>query len=137
MLRAGGRWYLWFRWRWNCGLLPRFRWPACAALLFLLFAVFAGLTWSGFQYRFSPAGVEISTLGFRLRSIPVGQIRSYEPGRWNLLRGYGIRGVGNCRAYVWGNRGVRIHTAEGEIFLGHSEPERILRDLDTIKQFAH
>jgi hypothetical protein len=108
-----------------------------AALLFLLFAVFAGLTWSGFQYRFSPAGVEISTLGFRLRSIPVGQIRSYEPGRWNLLRGYGIRGVGNCRAYVWGNRGVRIHTAEGEIFLGHSEPERILRDLDTIKQFAH
>lgn len=108
-----------------------------AALLFLLFAVFAGLTWSGFLYRFSPAGVEISTLGFRLRSIPVGQIRSYEVGRWNLMRGYGIRGVGGCRAYVWGNRGVRIHTTEGEVFLGHSEPERILRDLDAIKQFAH
>ncbi|MBZ5597064.1 MAG: DUF1648 domain-containing protein [Acidobacteriia bacterium] len=122
---------------WTLAAVPLAGMRVGAALLFLLFAAFAGLTWSGFQYRFSPAGIEIRTLGFRLRSIPVRQVQSYEAGRWNLLRGYGIRGVGNCRAYVWGNRGVRIHTLEGEVFLGHSEPERILRDLDAIKQFAH
>src|SRR5262249_9489814 len=38
--------------------------------LFLLLAIFA---WSGFHYRFSAAGVEIRSLGFRLRSIPVAQ----------------------------------------------------------------
>ncbi len=108
-----------------------------AALLCLLFVGCAALTWSGFQYRFSPAGVEIRTLGFRLHSIPVEQIQRYEPGNWSLWRGYGIRGIGNRRAYVWGNKGVRIKTTEGEIFLGHSEPERVLRDLDAIKQFAH
>lgn len=108
-----------------------------AGLLSLLFVVFTAATWSGFQYRFSPAGVEISTLGFRLRSIPAAQIRSYEAGRWNLLRGYGIRGIGNCRAYVWGNKGVRIRTTTGEVFLGHSEPERIVRDLDAVRQLGH
>ncbi|HVO81366.1 MAG TPA: DUF1648 domain-containing protein [Terriglobales bacterium] len=105
-------------------------------LLCLLFAALAGMTWSGFQYRFSPAGVEIRTLGLRLRSIPADEIRSYEAGKWSAWRGYGIRGIGSCRAYVWGNRGVRIRTTSGEVFLGHSEPERILRDLDAIKQFA-
>jgi hypothetical protein len=108
-----------------------------AVLLSLMFLAFAALTWSGFQYRFTPAGVEICTLGFRLRSIPLNQIQSYEVGKWNLLRGYGIRGVGDQRAYVWCNQGVRIKTSGGEVFLGHREPERIIRDLDAIKQFAH
>jgi hypothetical protein len=92
----------------------------------------AGLAWSGFRYLFSPAGVEIRSLGFRLRSIPAREIKTYAIERWNRLGCYGIRGVGNRRAYVWGNRGVRIQTTEGEVFLGHSQPEKIVRDLDLV-----
>ena len=33
---------------------------------------------------------------------------------WNPLRGYGIRGIGDRRAYVWGNQGVRIKTTEAK-----------------------
>jgi hypothetical protein len=33
---------------------------------------------------------------------------------------------------VWGNSGVRIKTTQGEVFLGHSEPEKIMRDLDLV-----
>ena len=90
------------------------------------------LAWSGFHYLFSPAGVEIRTMGFRLRSISAAEIQSYSAGHWSWLKGYGIRGVGDRRAYVWGNRGVLIKTSDGEVFLGHSEPERIVRDLDEI-----
>jgi len=103
-------------------------------LLFLLIAVQA---WSGFQYRFTPDGLEIRTLGLRLRSISRDQIGRYSVEKWTALRGYGIRGVGNTRAYVWGNKVVHITTAEGEVFLGHNDPARIVRDLDTMKQFAH
>ena len=102
---------------------------AAAALATL---VAAGMAWDGFHYLFSPAGVEVRTLGFRLRSIHAAEIRSYVSDRWNALGGYGIRGLGNRRAYVWGNRGVRITTSSGEVFLGHSEPEKIVRDLDEI-----
>lgn len=107
------------------------------ALLCVVSVLVAVFAWSGFQYRFTQAGVEISTLGFRLRSIPADQIERYEVSRWNLLRGYGIRGVGNCRAYVWGNKVVHIHTTHGDVFLGHNEPQRIVHDLDAMKQFAH
>ncbi len=106
------------------------------SLAVLLFALIAAGAWSGFHYVFTSAGLEIRTLGFRLRSIPAGQIRAYAVERWNPLRGYGIRGLGEQRAYVWGNQGVRIKTADGEVFLGHREPQRIIRDLDVIKQFA-
>jgi hypothetical protein len=67
-----------------------------------------------------------------LRSIPRHEIKQYEVESWNPLRGYGIRGIGNRRAYVWCNKGVRIRTTEGEVFLGHTEPERIVHDLDSI-----
>ena len=103
-----------------------------ATLLCLLFAVIAIQVWTGFQYLFTTAGVEIRTLGFRLRSIPREEIKQYAVENWNPLRGYGIRGIGNRRAYVWCNQGVRIKTTDGEVFLGHREPERIVRDLDTI-----
>jgi uncharacterized membrane protein YiaA len=107
------------------------------------FHVFAGLigallvvsgvsAWSGFHYAFLGSGLEISTLGFRLRSIPVEQVEKYSVQPWSFWRGYGIRGVGNCRAYVWGNSGVRIDTRQGEVFLGHSDPQRLVRDLDMI-----
>jgi hypothetical protein len=107
---------------------------ALMCLLFLLIAVHA---WTGFEYRFTPFGIEISTLGFRLRSIPLAQIRDYRIESWSPLRGYGIRGVGNTRAYVWGNRVVHITTQDGEVFLGHNDPAQIMRDLDQMKQFTH
>jgi len=103
----------------------------------LILAMAGGMAWSGFHYLFTNAGLEIRTLGFRLRSIPVEQIKQYAASRWSLTGGYGIRGLGERRAYTWGNRGVRITTSDGEIFLGHSNPDRIVHDLDVIKQFAH
>jgi hypothetical protein len=94
------------------------------------------LVWSGFQYRFLRHGVEIRTLGFRLRSIPKQSIVSYSIESWGLPRGYGIRGIGNTRAYVWGNKVVHIKTTNGDVFLGHSDPEKIVRDLDEMTGFV-
>jgi uncharacterized protein DUF1648 len=88
------------------------------------------MAWGGFQYRFLRHGVEIRTLGYRLRTIPKQAIVSYSIEPWTRLRGYGIRGIGNTRAYVWGNQVVHIKTINGDVFLGHSDPERIIRDLD-------
>jgi hypothetical protein len=90
------------------------------------------MSWSGFQYRFLRHGVEIRMLGFRLRSIPKQSIVSYSIEPWAFVRGYGIRGMGNTRAYVWGNKVVHIKTSNGEVFLGHSDPERIVQDLDMV-----
>ncbi len=106
-------------------------------LLTILFSLIAAHTWSGFRYRFTPAGLEISTLGLRLRSIRESQIAQYRPEKWMALRGYGIRGVFNTRAYVWGNDVVHITTLEGEVFLGTNDPARLVRDLDRMKQYAH
>jgi len=110
--------------------------PARVAILLGVFLLMIAsvAAWSGFHYVFTRQGLEIKTLGFRLRSIPAEQIQNYSVGTWSILRGYGIRGVGNCRAYVWGNSGVQVSTSQGEVFLGHSHPERILRDLDLITQ---
>jgi uncharacterized protein DUF1648 len=102
-----------------------------------LFIAISAMTASGFQYLFRRTGLEIRTLGFRLRSIPLAQIQNYAIQPWSWVRGYGIRGMGASRAYVWGNRVVRIQTSDGEIFLGHSHPERVVRDLDEMKQTAH
>ena len=100
--------------------------------VFLLICGFAA--WSGFHYIFTRNGLEIRTLGFRLRSIPAEQIQQYAVKPWNFLRGYGIRGVGDRRAYVWGNSGVQIETSQGTVYLGHDDPQRIVRDLDVITQ---
>jgi MFS family permease len=108
-----------------------------AAVVGLVLLGVAAFTWSGFRYCFTREGLEIRSLGFRLRSIPITHIEEYRAGTWSALSGYGIRGLGNRRAYVWGNRGVRIKTSDGEIFLGHSEPERVIRDLDMMKSFTH
>ena len=93
------------------------------------------MAWSGFQYRFLKQGVEIRTLGFRLRSIPKQTIVSYSIEPWTFIRGYGIRGLGSTRAYVWGNKVVHIRLTNGEVFLGHKDPERIVRDLDRVTGF--
>ena len=103
--------------------------------LICLLILASGLAaWGGFHYSFTQFGLEISTLGFRLRSIPKEQIGRYSVKPWSFFRGYGIRGVGNQRAYVWGNTGVQIETSQGTLYLGHDDPERIVRDLDMITQ---
>ena len=91
---------------------------------------------SGFQYRFLRHGVEVRTLGFTLRRIPKQSIVSYSVESWGLPRGYGIRGIGNTRAYVWGNKVVHIKTTNGEVYLGHSDPEKIVRDLNQVTGFV-
>lgn len=111
------------------------RWILLAVSCLLLVA--AAFIWQGFRYRFTRAGVEILTLGFRLRSIPKESIRSYAVAKWSMLGGYGIRGIGADRAYVWGNRGVRIVTSEGCVFLGHDDPQRLIGDLDMITGGVH
>lgn len=90
------------------------------------------MAWSGFRYRFLSFGVEVRTLGFRLRWIPKQAILSYSIEPWSWVRGYGIRGIGATRAYVWSNKVVHIRTTNGEIYLGHRDPERIVRDLDMV-----
>lgn len=117
--------------------LPRVGVRVAMGLPGFLFLLIAAHAWDGFHYRFTPAGLEISTLGLRLRSIPQSQIAKYRPEKWMALRGYGIRGLGNTRAYVWGNDVVHITTLEGEVFLGTNDPARIVRDLDMMKQYAH
>ncbi len=112
--------------------MPGLRWVMTLPAVLLLGVT--ALAWSGFHYRFTTHGVEISTLGFRLRSIPLQNIKAYAVAPWNALGGYGIRGIGERRAYVWGNTGVRIMLADGEVFLGHAEPEKIMNDLNTIRQ---
>jgi hypothetical protein len=104
--------------------------PAIIAVL-VGFGVLA-ITWGGFQYRFLRHGVEIRMLGIHLRSIPRQSIVSYAIEPWAFIRGYGIRGIGRSRAYVWCNKVVHITTSNGDIFLGHNDPERIVRDLDLV-----
>ena len=103
----------------------------------VLFLLIAAHAWDGFHYRITPSGIEISTLGFRLRSIPQEQIANYRAEKWMALPGYGIRGLGNTCAYVWGNNVVHLSTNTGEVFLGHNDPARLVRDLDQMKQFTH
>jgi Protein of unknown function (DUF1648) len=102
------------------------------ALVAIVMVLACAMAWDGFHYSFTRHGVEIRTLGFRLKSIPLLQIKKYEVGNWNPLRGYGIRGIGNHKAYVWGNKGVRVEMFDGEVFLGHADPQRIVRDLNVI-----
>ena len=106
--------------------------PARFALLVvaLLGIPALALVLGGFQYRFLRHGVEVRTLGYRLRTIPKMAIVGYSIESWGLPRGYGIRGIGNTRAYVWGNKVVHIKTTNGEIYLGHSDPEKIVQHLD-------
>lgn len=108
--------------------------PARFALVivFVIAIPALALVLGGFEYRFLQHGVEVRTLGLQLRKIPRQTIVSYSIEPWSLPRGYGIRGIGSTRAYVWGNKVVHIKTTNGEVFLGHSDPERIIRDLDMV-----
>ena len=122
---------------WMITSAPSTSMRVAALLLGLIAIVSFGMAWDGFHYYFTRHGVEIRTLGFRLKSIPLGQIKQYAAEKWRPICGYGIRGMGNHRAYVWGNNGVRIQLYDGEVFLGHNDPQKLVHDLDVIKQFSH
>lgn len=112
--------------------------PARFALL--LVAVFGipalALVLGGFEYRFLRHGVEVRTLGYCLRKIPKTAIVSYSIEPWTLARGgYGIRARAGMRAYVWGNKVVHIRTMNGDVFLGHDEPQKIVQHLDEMTDF--
>lgn len=131
---------------WSLCVLPALLVPAISLVYFrnrpalFVFAMAAlagipavGMILSGFQYRFFRDGIEVRTLGFRLCTIPKAAIVSYSIESWGLsCGGYGIRGGGGLRAYVWGNKVVHIRTTKGEVYLGHSDPERIVHHLDQI-----
>lgn len=132
-------------WLWSLLIIPVLLGPAISVLFFptaparfaLIVVAVVGvgtlaLVFSGFEYRFLRHGVEVRTLGFTLRTIPKQAIVSYSIESWGLPRGYGIRGIGSTRAYVWGNKVVHITTTNGNVYLGHNDPERIVRDLDRL-----
>ena len=83
------------------------------------------MTLSGFQYRFLRHGVEIRMLGFRLRSIPRQSILSYSIEPWAFIRGYGIRGIGKTRAYVWCNRSYTSRRQTATFFSGTTIPSAL------------
>jgi hypothetical protein len=117
--------------------LARTKFVLAPAILITAIGVTIGaVMWSGFQYRFLVHGVEVRMLGFHLRSIPKQSIVSYSVEPWSLACGYGIRGRGNMRAFVWCNKVVHIKTTNGDTYLGHSDPQRIVRDLDMVTGFS-
>jgi len=120
----------------SVAMVPR---PPARLALALVAVVGLGafaMAWSGFQYCFMPHGLEIRLLGFRLRSIPRSAILSYAVEPWAFIRGYGIRGLGSTRAYVWCNKVVHIRLSNGEVYLGHNDPDRVVRDLDQMMGFV-
>ena len=96
--------------------------------------------WDGFHYRFTTTGVEVKTLGWRLRWIPLPEIKEYRAEPCNPLidfGGWGYRARRGVRAYILSGRsGVRIRTWSGDFYLGHAQPGRLVRDLDVIMKPA-
>jgi len=108
-----------------------------AYLASLLFVGVAILALAGYRYRFTRSGIEISTLGFVVRSIPLERITHYEESTRAFTDAYSLGISGQRRAYVWAGRGLRIHTLDGEFFIGHMKPAILLRDLELMKQAGH
>ena len=91
----------------------------------------------GFRYLVRTDGVQIKGFLLPLRFVPRTSIRSYRTQPWNGL-GYGIRLTSTGTAYIWGGRQVvNIVTDSGDVMLGHSDPERLIRDLDQMMQATH
>jgi hypothetical protein len=107
-----------------------------AFLASLLFAGVAILALAGYQYRFTRDGVEISTLGIQVLFIPADRITHWEEGTRVFADSYSFGFYGRRKAYVWAGRGIRIHSLDGEFFIGHMKPEILLRDLELMKQAA-
>ncbi len=96
---------------------------------------------TGFVYRITSAGLEVRMLGMPIRFIAASEIDSFRAEDCNPLTdfgGWGIRGVGHMRAYIWGgNRCVHLHTFGGdEIYLGLQEADRMVKELESIVPVA-
>jgi Protein of unknown function (DUF1648) len=119
---------------------PGFVLPLIGTIVVLILAS-ALWAWRGFVYRFTTQGIEIRALGIRLRSIPRSQIKDFSSERCNPLTdfgGWGIKGFGSDTAYIWGGRKVlHIVTNRGDVYLGHNDPDRLVRDLEAIMNPAH
>lgn len=96
--------------------------------------------WRGFVYRFTSAGVEIRALGLKLRRIPLSEIKGFSAERVNPLidfGGWGIKGFGSDTAYIWGGHtALHIKTYTGDVYLGHEDPDRLVRDLEALMKTA-
>lgn len=90
----------------------------------------------GYRYRFTTAGLEISSLGIRLKFIQVEKIIHYEPARWTPADGRNLPFLPSQRCFLWGGPGVRISTLDGSVYLGHKWPEKIVAELSQIKGLA-
>lgn len=107
--------------------------PSLVGVLILGCAIWA---YSGFVYRLTTAGLEIRMFGMPIRFIPSSDIDSVQARSCNPLTdfgGWGIRGLGNMRAYIWGGtRCVAIHTRNGEkIYLGLAESDQLAREIES------
>jgi Protein of unknown function (DUF1648) len=90
----------------------------------------------GFRYRITSTGVEVRTGGIRMCSIPKANIQEYRVAQCDPLAdfgGWGIRILPGRRAFIWhGHEAVRIRTPRRDFYLGHDQPERLVKDLDSM-----
>lgn len=116
--------------------------PSPIWLRFLLYAVSALMlwvitqAWGGFRYRITSTGVEVRTGGIRVYSIPKANIQEYRVAQCDPLcdfGGWGVRVLPGKRAFIWhGHEAVRIRTPQRTVYLGHDQPERLVKDLDVM-----
>jgi hypothetical protein len=98
--------------------------------------------WTGFTYRVTTAGLEIRTLGVPLRFVPANEMEAVRAEDCNPLTdfgGWGIRGIGHMRAYIWGGkRCVHVQTVTGDdIYLGIADPEALAHALLSLVPVEH
>ena len=90
----------------------------------------------GFRYRITSTGVEVRTGGIRVCTIPKANIQDYRIAQIDPLGdfgGWGIRMLPGKRAFIWhGHEAVRIRTPQRTVYLGHDQPERLVKDLDVM-----
>jgi MFS family permease len=114
---------------------------AIFGLVAVVLSVSAVWAWRGFVYRFTTGSVEVRALWFRLRHIPLSEIKDYRAETVNPLTdfgGWGVKGFGSDTAYIWGgHKALHIRTNHGDVYLGHNDPDRLVRDLDAIMKPAH
>jgi membrane protein YdbS with pleckstrin-like domain len=118
--------------------------PFPVILALAVVAVAVGISalwaWRGFQYRFTSAAVEIRAFGLLLRRIPLSQIKDFKAETVSPLTdfgGWGIKGLGSTTAYIWGGKtALHIKTYTGDVYLGHADPGRLVRDLEQVMNVA-
>ena len=113
--------------------------PARVAVFLVSLILLGCSIWAftGFVYRITTAGLEVRMLGMPIRFIAASEIDSYRAEECSPLTdfgGWGIRGIGHMRAYIWGgNRCVHVHTLAGdEVYLGVADADRMVRELESM-----